>query len=138
MQPFGDLCLNVYFSEGHSQFDSIIVNAGLYSLCWDYAHGSDILLDEKQEYLSYSQVCRENLETRLANLPLHLPTTSTAIAALLFGVSNPRTKVQFSMDANQLQDISCNQHFKASAVLDFIVEGIRVMPDAGLSSNYIR
>lgn len=93
MQPCGDLCLNVYFSEGHSHFDSIIVNAGLYSLCWDYAHGSDLSLDEKQEYLSYSQVCRENLETRLADLPLHLPTTSNVIAALLFGVSNLRTKV---------------------------------------------
>ncbi|EEY18412.1 fungal specific transcription factor domain-containing protein [Verticillium alfalfae VaMs.102] len=85
MRPFGDLCLNVYFSEDHSAFDSISVNAGLYSLCWDYALSSDIAPGEKEQYMTYAQSCRENLETGLANLPLYFPATSDAIAALLFG-----------------------------------------------------
>ncbi|KAM0530094.1 hypothetical protein ACHAPS_000735 [Verticillium nonalfalfae] len=85
MRPFGDLCLNVYFSEDHSAFDFISVNAGLYSLCWDYALSSDIAPGEKEQYMTYAQSCRENLETGLANLPLYFPATSDAIAALLFG-----------------------------------------------------
>lgn len=85
MQSFGDTCLEVYFSNDRSHFNFIIVNAGLYSLCYDYAHLVNAPSDEKEEYSAYSRLCRENLETGLANLPLHLPASSDAIAALLFG-----------------------------------------------------
>ncbi|KAH7155990.1 fungal-specific transcription factor domain-containing protein [Dactylonectria macrodidyma] len=85
MQSFGDICLEVYFSNDRSHFDFIIVNAGLYSLCCDYARVVKAPSDEKEEYFAYSRLCRENLETGLANLPLHLPASSDAIAALLFG-----------------------------------------------------
>ncbi|KAL4816217.1 hypothetical protein BDW67DRAFT_55560 [Aspergillus spinulosporus] len=85
MQPFGDLCLEVYFSEDLSPFDFISVNAGLYSLFWDYASVTNIPQDEKEQFFAYSRLCRENLETGLANLPLHLPASANVIAALLFG-----------------------------------------------------
>ncbi|KAH7142734.1 fungal-specific transcription factor domain-containing protein [Dactylonectria estremocensis] len=85
MQSFGDRCLDVYFSNDRSHSDSIIVNAGLYSLCYDYARLIQAPSDEKEEYSAYSRLCRENLETGLANLPLHLSASSDAIAALLFG-----------------------------------------------------
>ncbi|KAH7377288.1 fungal-specific transcription factor domain-containing protein [Pyrenochaeta sp. MPI-SDFR-AT-0127] len=84
MQPFGDLCLEVYFSEDYSPFDFISVNAGLYSLFWDYACVADLPQNEKEQYIAYSRLCRDNLETGLANLPLHLPASSNVIAALLF------------------------------------------------------
>lgn len=38
-------------------------------------------------HLTICRICRVNLETCLANLPLHLPASSDVIVALLFGVS---------------------------------------------------
>lgn len=87
MRAFGDLCFNVYFSEDHSAFDFISVNAGLYSLCSDYASESEIAPHEREEYRAYAEMCRENLETGLASLPLYIPASSETITALLFGVS---------------------------------------------------
>lgn len=82
---FPDLCLNVYFSENHSEYDFITVNGGLYSLFTDYA--AQIPQEERKEYYEYARMCKVNLETCLANLPLHLPASSDVIVALLFGVS---------------------------------------------------
>lgn len=87
MQPFGDLCLEVYFADEFSPFDFISVNAGLHSLFWDYAQGPDILESEKEQCMAYSRLCRDNLEIELAILPLHLPPSPKVIAALLFAVS---------------------------------------------------
>lgn len=64
--------------------DFIIVNAGLHSLFGDYSR--HVSAEEKDTYLGYAHTCRENLETTLSNLPLHLPATSDAATALLFGV----------------------------------------------------
>ncbi|KAK6213104.1 fungal specific transcription factor domain-containing protein [Colletotrichum tabaci] len=85
MQAFGDLCLDTYFSEDRSPFHFISVNAGLYSLCQDYAQTASVSQQDKEEHLAYARLCRENLETGLAYLPLHIPASSDAIAALLFG-----------------------------------------------------
>lgn len=87
MQPFGDLCLDFYFADNSSPFDSISVNAGLQSLFWDYAHVAATSENEKQQYMEFSGMCRDNLETELANLSLHLPASSKVVAALLFAVS---------------------------------------------------
>ncbi|KAL0932879.1 fungal specific transcription factor domain-containing protein [Colletotrichum truncatum] len=80
---FPDLCLNVYFSENHSEYDFITVNGGLHSLFTDYA--SQAGPEEKSEFLGYANMCKINLETTLSNLPLHLPASSDVIVALLFG-----------------------------------------------------
>lgn len=85
MQSFGDLCLNVYFSEDTSPFDFISVNAGLYSLFSDHALTAQISQDEKERNMAYARLCRDNLETGLAEMPLHLPASANVIAALLFG-----------------------------------------------------
>lgn len=106
MQPFGDLCLEVYFSDDYSPFDFISVTAGLYSLFWDYACLPDIPQDEKEQCIAYSRVCRDNLEAKLANLPLHLPASSNVIAALLFAVG--RSVQGATMRANGCQGILCN------------------------------
>ncbi|KAH7142024.1 fungal-specific transcription factor domain-containing protein [Dactylonectria macrodidyma] len=105
-QRFPDLCLNVYFSENHSEADFIAVNAGLHSLFWDYAaHGPPEL---EEENLAYMRMCGVNLETALSNLPLHLPASSDMIAALLFGavhaieVSKPSLSWTLSSKASEL------------------------------------
>ncbi|KZL80929.1 fungal specific transcription factor domain-containing protein [Colletotrichum incanum] len=86
---FPDLCLNVYFSDTYSDYDFITVNGGLYSLFTDYA--AQISVDERREYMEYAKICRENLETCLLNLPLHLPASSDVIVALLFGLTIIKT-----------------------------------------------
>lgn len=84
-QRFTDMCLDVYFNDNHSEASFITVNAGLYSLFCDYSLRVDTL--EREQYTTYAHLCRDNLETVLSNLPLHLPATSDMILALLFGVS---------------------------------------------------
>lgn len=86
MQSFSDLCLQVYFSEIISPYDCISVNAGLFSLFWDHALTAQTSQSEKEQCLAYARLCRNNLETGLAELPLHLPESPSVIAALIFGV----------------------------------------------------
>lgn len=85
MRDFSDICLQVYFSDSFSETEFIIVNAGLYSLFGDYSNHAPA--EEKGSYLGHAHACRANLETALSDLPLHLPATSDAVTALLFGVS---------------------------------------------------
>lgn len=84
MRHFSDTCLQVYFSETFSDMDFIIVNAGLHSLFRDYS--DHVPAEDKDIYLGHAHMCRANLETTLSNLPLHLPATPDAVAALIFGV----------------------------------------------------
>ncbi|PNH38136.1 hypothetical protein VD0004_g8669 [Verticillium dahliae] len=82
-QHFTDLCLGVYFSDDHLDTDYITVNAGLYALFLDQSYHCPP--EEKEENLQYARICKENLETALANLPLHLPASNDVLLALLFG-----------------------------------------------------
>ncbi|KXH68348.1 fungal specific transcription factor [Colletotrichum salicis] len=103
---FPDLCLNVYFSDNYSEYDYITVNGGLYSLFTDYA--AQVSVDEQKEYFEYAKICRVNLETCLANLPLHLPASADVIVALLFGtfhaveISKPTLAWTLSSKASEL------------------------------------
>lgn len=85
MQSFTDLCLKVYFAEELSPYDTISVNAGLYSLFWDYASTVKMSKDDQERNMTYARLCRDNLETGLAAMPLHISASADAIAALLFG-----------------------------------------------------
>ncbi|CAG8947963.1 unnamed protein product [Penicillium salamii] len=80
---FSDMCLGVYFSDDYPGVDVITVNAGLHSLFSDYA--LQLPEEHRQEYLGFASLCRTNLEAALTDLPLHLPATSSAILALIFG-----------------------------------------------------
>ncbi|OHE92818.1 fungal specific transcription factor [Colletotrichum orchidophilum] len=103
---FPDLCLNVYFSDNYSEYDYITVNGGLFSLFTDYA--AQVSVDEQKEYYEYAKICRVNLETCLANLPLHLPASCDVIVALLFGtfhaveMSKPTLAWTLSSKASEL------------------------------------
>ncbi|KAK1655007.1 fungal-specific transcription factor domain-containing protein [Colletotrichum phormii] len=103
---FPDLCLNVYFSDNYSEYDYITVNGGLYSLFTDYA--AQVSVGEQKEYFEYAKICRVNLETCLANLPLHMPASSDVIVALLFGtfhaveISKPTLAWTLSSKASEL------------------------------------
>ncbi|VUC31529.1 unnamed protein product [Clonostachys rosea] len=105
-QRFTDMCLDVYFNEDYSEENFITVNAGLHSLFWDYSF--HVSAEEREEYIAYSSMCRDNLETALSSLSLHLPVTSGMVLALLFGafyaveLSKPSLSWTLSAKASEL------------------------------------
>ncbi|KAM0201453.1 hypothetical protein ACHAQI_011307 [Fusarium lateritium] len=82
-QRFTDIYLDVYFNDNHSKANFITVNAGLYSLFLDYSF--HIVGQDRDAYVAHAHLCRDNLETVLSSLSLHLPATPDTILALLFG-----------------------------------------------------
>ncbi|KAH7120471.1 hypothetical protein EDB81DRAFT_700705 [Dactylonectria macrodidyma] len=82
LENFSELCLHVYFSENYSQADFITANAGLLYLYTEYMARTP---EKEDEIIPYVEMCRANLQTALANLPLHVPATSRMIGALLLG-----------------------------------------------------
>ncbi|TDZ59899.1 putative transcriptional regulatory protein [Colletotrichum trifolii] len=83
---FVDLTLKIYFSPTEfNEAEFIIVNSGLESLYMDMTMNKSVNAEQKQEYAKMGAMCGGNLETALANLPLHLPATMDMIVALLFG-----------------------------------------------------
>ncbi|KAL6354842.1 hypothetical protein LRP88_12199 [Fusarium phalaenopsidis] len=110
VRQFSEICLNVYFSEEYSETDFIIVNAGLHSLFGD--HSDQVPVEEKGTYLEYAHLCRENLETALANLPLQLPATTDFIVALLFGASELCHTLGYHRATSMQTDAPDEIHFK--------------------------
>ncbi|CAG8881634.1 unnamed protein product [Penicillium salamii] len=113
---FPDMCLGVYFSADYPHGDHISVNAGLHSLFWDYAF--QLPDEQREEYFGYARLCRENLETALVDLPLHLPATPNTILALTLGFPFHRA-------------------LKTLHVLDILIKCVPIMPDTGLSPEDI-
>ncbi|KAJ0296291.1 hypothetical protein COL516b_011701 [Colletotrichum fioriniae] len=83
---FTDLVLKVYFAPTEfNEAEFIIVNAGLESLYNDMTQSKTASAQLREECAKMGTLCRGNLQTALANLPLHLPATMDMIVALLFG-----------------------------------------------------
>ncbi|KAL6360572.1 hypothetical protein LRP88_06278 [Fusarium phalaenopsidis] len=84
LERFSSVCMNVYFVEDFSESDFILTNAGLLYLFFERAQRSTDK-DEREDLERYIPILQGNLETALANLPFHLPLTSSMISALLLG-----------------------------------------------------
>lgn len=85
IEGFIESCRKVYFAtEDYSIAVFIIVNAGLYYLFQEKSVTGESI---REEYLKYHYLCRDNLETALANLQLLLPPKREMIEALLLGAS---------------------------------------------------
>ncbi|KAH6972727.1 hypothetical protein BKA56DRAFT_493048 [Ilyonectria sp. MPI-CAGE-AT-0026] len=80
LDDFSEICLRIYVSKDFSEADFIISNIGMMYLFQELSCSTD-----KEENLSYFEMCRINVETALGNLPLHLPANQTMIAALVLG-----------------------------------------------------
>ncbi|KIW29830.1 uncharacterized protein PV07_05617 [Cladophialophora immunda] len=94
-ESFIESCRKVYFAtEDYSTACFIVVNAGLF-----YLFQEKLFMDEanSQEYREYHYLCRDNLETALANLPLLLPRNKEMIEALLLGVTYSIEVSKFSL-----------------------------------------
>lgn len=112
VENFAEACRRVYFAlEEFSQATFIIVNAGLYYLFQEKSvtAESDAAV---REYTGYYELCRNNLETGLANLKFFLGASMETIEALLLGasyaieVSRPSLAWQLNTTAAQLcQDL---------------------------------
>lgn len=77
------MCLRVYFSEDASECDRIIANYGLLEL---FTARSQLETEDPGQSQQYALMCRANLESALADLPLYLPATAEMAVALLLGV----------------------------------------------------
>ncbi|KAH6871432.1 hypothetical protein B0T10DRAFT_541511 [Thelonectria olida] len=80
VQAFSDLCLKVYFFKDFTAAEFIIVNSGL---CWLFTERASA--EKSDDYDKSIASCRENLETALSALPLHLPAAPDTVLALIFG-----------------------------------------------------
>ncbi|KAI1428254.1 fungal-specific transcription factor domain-containing protein [Xylaria sp. FL1777] len=86
LQTFTDICTRVYYvGEGYSQLDFILANSYLSYLFCEYIAVTGTGRDELQ---AHSKRCRHNAQVALSQLPLLLPATEEAVAALIFGASH--------------------------------------------------
>lgn len=85
IRGFVDYCQRVFFAtEEYSPTAFVIVNAGLYFLFQERSLLADGSVNKA--YRDLQNLCRDNLETALANLPLLLPPKRETVEALLLGV----------------------------------------------------
>ncbi|KAB5572543.1 hypothetical protein GE09DRAFT_1170639 [Coniochaeta sp. 2T2.1] len=95
VDSFTDYCRKVFFAtEEYSTALFIIVNAGLYFLFQE-----KLVMDAsaKKDYLEYHHLCRDNLETALASLPLIMPPKRETVEALLLGVTYSISNSKFTL-----------------------------------------
>lgn len=115
VENFAEACRRVYFAlEDFSHANFIIVNMGLYYLFQEKAvvAGGSGDAAGADRYTGYYRLCRDNLETGLANLRFFLGASMENIEALLLGasyaieVSRPSLAWQLNTTAAQLcQDL---------------------------------
>lgn len=67
--------------DEYSQLDFILANGYLSYLFSEY-----ITATGNRDYQDYYRLCRQNAQVALSRLPLVLPATIEAVAALTFGV----------------------------------------------------
>lgn len=85
---FSNMCRAVYFpTEDVSEATFAVVNALLYTL---FMEQHAVATDEarREEYYAHFELCRENLETTLAVMPMLLSARIDNVQALLLGVSH--------------------------------------------------
>ncbi|KAL5334393.1 hypothetical protein BJX70DRAFT_18992 [Aspergillus crustosus] len=83
-----DKCREIYFAtEDYSDATFIVANGGLYHL---FVAAGFVSKDRalQQEYQGYVDLCRNNLESALANLHLLMPANTDSIEALTVGASH--------------------------------------------------
>ncbi|KAG2027526.1 hypothetical protein GB937_001272 [Aspergillus fischeri] len=79
---FSDYFLNVYSPGEATHADLIIVNGGLY---WMFRQCKHAVTDsgQKADFEAQAVICRDNLETILANLPFHQPSKLETVSSMI-------------------------------------------------------
>ncbi|KAL4964359.1 putative C6 transcription factor [Aspergillus stella-maris] len=87
-ERLAEKCREVYFNtEDYSDATFIVANGGLYQL---FVAVSFMTPDRalQEEYQSYVDICRHNLDTTLANLHLLMPATTDSVEALTMAAAH--------------------------------------------------
>ncbi|KAL4756136.1 fungal specific transcription factor domain-containing protein [Aspergillus foveolatus] len=79
---FSDYFLNMYSPREATLADLIIVNGGLY---WMFRQCKHAVTDpgQKADFEAQAVICRDNLETILANLPFHQPSKLETVSSMI-------------------------------------------------------
>ncbi|CVL08695.1 uncharacterized protein FMAN_06864 [Fusarium mangiferae] len=112
---FTDISLKVYSPGDVTHADLITVNAGLY---WLFRQCRQMITDscQKADFEAQALICRDNLETVLANLPFHQPCdTTTSIYCL--ETCKPSAAWDFITSASHLSQ-TLGLHSKTTMALD--------------------
>ena len=79
----------MYFCiDDYSDAAFVITNFGMYSFFYEYG-ATEKDANVREDYLHCIEMCRDNLETALANLNILMPANQESIMALALGVSSP-------------------------------------------------
>ncbi|KAG5746427.1 hypothetical protein H9Q70_010874 [Fusarium xylarioides] len=113
---FTDIFLKVYSPGDVTHADLITVNAGLY---WLFRQCRQIITDtcQKDDLEAQALICRDNLETVLANLPFHQPCNVATVSSMM------------------ISSIYCLETCKPSAAWDFIATASHLSQTLGLHSK---
>lgn len=85
IETFTQICRNVYFAvDKYSELDFILANSYL-----SYVFAEYVAATGKHDYQVYCRRYRKNAQIVLSRLPLLLPASLEAVAALTFGVRIP-------------------------------------------------
>ncbi|KAJ9485454.1 hypothetical protein VN97_g7888 [Penicillium thymicola] len=89
---FTEKCREVYFCiDDYSDAAFIVTNFSLYGIFHEYGDmGKDVSMREERQH--YIEMCRNNLETALANLNILMPANHESIIALSLG-SNAKSRI---------------------------------------------
>lgn len=91
VEYFIEKCREVYFcTDDYTEATFIVANLGLFSV---FVELSMVEKDaaSREETQHYVQLCKDNVETALANLNILMPATIESVMALALGVSFFRT-----------------------------------------------
>ncbi|QQK43496.1 C6 transcription factor, putative [Penicillium digitatum] len=82
---FTEKCREVYFCiDDYSDAAFVITNFGMYSFFYEYG-ATEKDANVREDYLHCIEMCRDNLETALANLNILMPANQESIMALALG-----------------------------------------------------
>lgn len=89
MKYFTEKCREVYFCiDDYSDAAFVVTNFCLYGVFYEYGV-TEKDASTQEDYQNYIEMCRNNLETALANLNILMPANHESIMALALGVSPP-------------------------------------------------
>ncbi|KAL6915323.1 hypothetical protein FSST1_006818 [Fusarium sambucinum] len=113
---FSDYCVKVYSPGEATHADLIIANGGLY---WMFQQCRHAVTDssQKADFEAQAVICRDNLETVLANLPFHQPSKVETVASMMIAC------------------IYCLETCKPSAAWDFIATASHMSQTLGMHSK---
>ncbi|KAF4945910.1 hypothetical protein FSARC_14318 [Fusarium sarcochroum] len=115
VSAFTEYFLKVYSPGEATHTDLIVVNAGLYWLFRECKNATTNP-DEKADFAEQATICRDNLETILANLPFHQPSTPEATFAMM------------------IAGVYCLEMCKPSAAWNFIATASHMSQTLGIHS----